>query len=532
MGSLKIRRRRKAKPFNGSELLALEQGDQPVRVAVEDLLRESRVQAVNRNASTRKPLSVAILGDSIPAQTKNVPIAAYGGNDATDDCLSNFGFPTWWLYWAEADIEFTIYAVASSTTAQVVASQLPQAIAAKHDIYLDFSSINDGGLTPQQTLANKRIVRDAVLGIGARCVFVQPTPNASFDTTRQRFTTIMEGLRQWYRENPGNVRTVECHHLNSDPASTTGGAYTSLFDALTYDANTVGTHPNCTLAAFIGLSIHEATQDWTGPYYIPRGNGDLSNLLINSRMGGTTGTVTNLVAGSNSVAPLSWTIERGASANTLSKAYKGSTLTALWRRNTAPGKGRRVVLPARNEVHYIALSDETIPVGGTPPSSTTLWEQTRPDPAGPVFLTVPANDRRRPPDPGDEVIIDMRSSDTGADRFVRIWQEIPAVALRGRTLRAGIRMESLGSPWAGVQLQVSQLNVNTKIKGHFGMGAQSFFGAGRQLHLFPFRYAKGLVATNRFTVDAACTRLFFRFDIYGCGDEIDSQIAVRDAFLS
>ncbi|RZI79104.1 MAG: hypothetical protein EOP38_26230 [Rubrivivax sp.] len=163
--------------------------------------------------------------------------------------------------------------------------------------------------------------------------------------------------------------------------------------------------------------------------------------------------------------------QRGASANTSARAYKGSTLTALWRRNTTPGTGRRVVLPTRNDVHYIALTAEAIPVGGTPPTSTTLWEQTRPDPAGPMFLTVPANDRRRPPDPGDDVIIDMSSTDTGADRFVRIWQEIPAVALRGRTLRAGIRMESLGSPWAGVQLQVSQLNVNTKIKGHFGMGA-------------------------------------------------------------
>lgn len=487
------------------------------------------------NACPATVLNAGFLGDSITKQCFDVPSSGYGGNSATDSAFSNYGWLAWMIYFGGLNLRATKYAVAGATSgptgggepSNVLTLQLPAALAARHDIYfLCPIGINDTALSGAQSAANVRSIVEEIVSAGRRIVLGAPTPTNSYSTSKGRISTIINEMRALAAEYPTMVRFVDFHTATSDPNDVAdGSAYQSVFDDGTYDT----THPSVLNASYMGWLAYEGIRDWLAPYRAPVCAGDAAiNFAANPRLGGTSGTISN--AETNSVAPTSWTVSRGAASVTYG-AYKARRTPLLWKTGITYPVGARIAPATPNGVHYIVLTSAA--AGATAPSATTLWGQSTPDVGGPVYLTVPANDAIRTPTPGEDFVIDFATTGTSAADYVQITQDISAASLVGKTLRAGISQEILGSPFAGAHIRLQQLNgASAKIKDHFAMGLNSFFGNSTNPYAFPHRNSKGLVVTPEFVVDPACVTIKVMLRVFGAGASTPIRVAYSDFFLA
>lgn len=316
-----------------------------------------------------KYLSVGLLGDSITAQTFNSN-GFVSGATADDEFLSNYGWPTWWAFKSKARLRFTMYAVAGSTSKDVVQQQLDPAIAARHDLYtLAPIGINDSktgyNLNGDQSVAYINTIVEAVVNIGAKILLGTPTPSKNFASSSDRFSKIMAGMKALQAKYPGQVLLAEFHAAFSDPSSTAGDAFQTDFDTLSYDrASGEAVHPSNWGASLEGFIADEATEKLTLPYKYAKANGDLNNKLANPRMGGSDGAApSNVAGGTNSVAPTSWVHNKAGAMNYA--AYKGRRQGLRHVVGLNYPIGSRISPDVYTGLDYLVLTDAT--TGATPP---------------------------------------------------------------------------------------------------------------------------------------------------------------------
>lgn len=538
----------------------------------------SRIAIHNQSARFKEScqLSFGLIGDSLNARNDDWAAGYYGAEKlGLDSAYSNYGWFTWLLGFSGANIKMYMYAVNGSTSESVINNQLTAAVAGRHDIYAYIAGIND--INGEDTVGNASIVVDSVVQSGGRLILMMPPPTATFTSSRARFTGILTGLVALATKYPLSVRFVNLFDIDSDPALADGTAYASVFDNLKAD----GTHENTTGAAYHGYKVYKAIEDWLMPSMITSAkNGMGVNKLVNSALGGTAGTITSAVAGSNSVAPDSWTIGRG-SANVTYAAYKARAQANRFVAGLTYPVGARIYPQQRNGFHYIVLTSAV--AGATPPGASNavalatpkgawsgltgalatpasvthngfVWVLTQnvadvtavtpgvsnvwmnaypapfsriqPNATGPVYLVVPENDWKETPMPEEQVIIDMSSSSAGASDYVWLTQNISVA--EGDKLSTGVFIDPMDSDYFGFALRVTQQVTagGAEIAEHAGMGPNGFIGTTYSPTLIPFRREKIWVPTPEITIQPTVTSLRFAVMLYARANGGNARYAV------
>lgn len=409
-------------------------------------------------------VSVGCLGDSITAMCWDYSVAFNGV--VGDTSLSNYGWLFWWKFFTRAPLKFTRYAVAGKTSADVVAEQLATAIAANHDIYTLEIGINDAAISGSQTLENVTTVYRAVRSAGKKLLIWTATPIESFSTSKNRFSVFNAGIRALALSDPACVKVMDAKSAMSNPGSTDGAAYDAAtgFD-LTYDQ----THPNATGAMILGRLAALTAAPWTGVHHIgPHSNGDAKNLLANTALGGTSGT---LPAGGSGVVANSWTATRSASTVTTT-CYKVKSIPRVLEVGATPALGTRCKILGITDYHYIVIATGTAVT--TLPSSTVLFSETQPDGAGGTqFLTLPANDKPGMVSPFRGIPFESQYIDvvdsTTTNTSVNLNQAVTTGFAVGDNVRASCEIEMLESPWQAFALRISAITAGSvKTNDSFG----------------------------------------------------------------
>jgi hypothetical protein len=471
-----------------------------------------------------RQLDGGFIGDSLTKQS-DTPPTGYGAAE-TDTAWSNIGWVTWLLAHAKADLKSTIHAVSGHTTGQMLTTQLPAALAIKHDLYfLGPMGINDI-VTGAESASNIQSMVDQIVATGARVCLISPTPNASFAASASRYATIIEKMIDLVRQYPGAVRFVNAFDLLSDPEATDGATYGTAYDQMTYDAPK--THFNITAAYYVGRAVFRMVEDWVLPYRMMSAKNGLGiNLVTNPSFGGATGTqgATPGLNGldADSLLSTGWTNGRNGDADISYGTFRERTSALKWLTATTFPISARINPAIRNGLQYIVLTSAA--TGATRPEATAAsaglvpWTKVTPDVGGPVYMVVPENHAIETPDPTCELLLQVSTVDdptTSSDCMV-VNQTITGIdAYVGRTMQAGIfvRHQQDADVWA-YQLRVEQrTSAAAKVIAHWGMGIQQFFGATVAPLLIPQIRDAIWVPVPDFVVQPTTDRIFFEFRAY------------------
>lgn len=485
-------------------------------------------------------MTMDFLGDSITAQSDDFS-AGYGGASG-DPSFSNYGWVTWFLAFAKADIQATIRAVELKTSADVIAEQLPATLAAKPMVTTLLVGINDV-VSGTATLANIQYIAAQIMTNGGRLVLISPTPNNAMSSGGTRFSIIIAGMQALAQQYPAQIRFVNAYDLFSDPSDTDGDAYADVYTDLSHDE----THPNLVGASMIGRAVYEAIADWVLPYRRSSVRNGLGiNLLANPDFGGTGGALAS--AATNSIAPTSWDVRRGT-ANVTYGSYKSLRTPLRWVTATTYRVGVLIKPLQRNGCNYMVMtsaatgatrpeltgmSGSVTTIASAVPPGTVMWSTITPDVGGPVYMVVPEVDEFGTPTPGEELVLDAASTSQTASDYVGVRQDIAATTLVGQTLRASIMVRHMDSDLYGYTLKVRQEQTGpggTKVQEAWGMAPNSFFGAASSPTLIAHPRERLLVVTPNFVVQPGVANLRFEFRIWPRTGSVSTRVAISDAQL-
>lgn len=567
------------------------------------------------NAPVPTYIDGAALGDSITDQADD-QTGYITGATAADPYTSNYGWLTRFRFFSKAKITVTMYSESGASSKDVLETQVPLALAGGHSWwFLNPIGINDSAEDPPLSGAEsaayiRQIVEIAVRN-NKRIVLGSPTPNGSFSqSSANRFRVISDEMRKLSIEYAGLVFYVDSNALLSDPSTQYGGGYTSAFDTMTRDVDTVATHPDAAGADILGWAVHQLLEPYTRPYQHIRCNGDAADgFFPNGRLGGTAGTISSALASSGSVAPDGWTLGRGSAninyialkarrlglqfksaanypvgarlmpdqpngleylkvsgaAGTLSPEYVNSF--ELSTTTSGAVAANAVVIPATSvagvaagQLAFCTLTDgrvyttkvksisgnnvtvlNNIPLGMSSGAvvvfrqveSVQPFRYVQPDAGGPVYFTVPAENRIPGTQvlPDEELFVELYSTASGAVDYVRLYMDVPAAAFVGKRVVPGIRVRGVGSPIPNAMLRVQMLDsAPAKITDQVGNGINVLYGGSKTPYIFTSRNVDGVIPIDPFEVVSNCVTMRFELRMFATAG-IVSRCMLSNAFI-
>lgn len=276
---------------------------------------------------------IALMGDSIGANGGIPPSVQRG----------TYGYGTWLTALLGERLNQEVadnFSVSGTTTAHMLNTQLPQALASDAAWVVVEGGNNDigGSIQPATTVSNMTAVISALLSAGKRPIVIGPMARGSSAYTqalKDAFNQINQGLRYFMAHNPGAV-WIDTRAVLADQL--TGYAITSMTQGDGIHPNAVGAK---TLAGQVVTAISGAISPYGGPcmddpfdLYSSSAN-PVGNLLTNGGLTTTTGGTINTGTPSG---VMTGTIASGWIANYLGKAggtYTGTMVASVVSRSDA-----------------------------------------------------------------------------------------------------------------------------------------------------------------------------------------------------
>lgn len=307
------------------------------------LTPEQVVGQLKRNYAGKR---FGALGDSISADAKAL--------NATNAYWTSWGFLTWLRRVCGNRIDLPlsrVYAVGGNTAAQVLAEQVPLAVADSLDYAIVHMGINSlGSVTTAALISTFRQTYRALLDSGAKVIAIPIRVKASGAAITGDNLLQMTQVNRWIVEYCRVTPNMYCLDVNQNYMDfSTGNAIATYLRDNLHDNQISAEMMGTVLGGYINALLPASTTAFTllGDLYDATKN-PTGNCLANGNMIGSSGTVVN---GATGTPPTSW---RGQKS-------PGGTVTAAFSQAA--------------DSTYPTLGNAVITIGGTADQNTVALEQ-------------------------------------------------------------------------------------------------------------------------------------------------------------